>query len=322
MKLNTDLLKFLCCPKCKGTLDLNFFAKNGDEIIEGMLECACGMSYPVIRGVPRMLLDLPKEVKRTQESFKKEWGLHKYNTTKTWGLEVEEKKVLFLEQMGISNPSILQDKVLLDAGCGNGELSISLVGYGLKVVAMDLSGSVVRAYEHSNSNSVYFVQGDVTNPPFREGIFDYVYSEGVLHHTPDTKKAFMSLSKLVKKGGRYWVWLYLKFKHINKNKLALYLYDYLNNVVSRVPMKLQDFILYCLLPVAMIKQELGTTLGNKQKDTWREKLILLHDGFTPRYAHRHIPKEVEGWFEELGFENVTVSDTRETSGFGIYGDNQ
>ena len=46
------------------------------------------------------------------------------------------------------------------------------------------------------------------NLPFADGAFDVVYSIGVLHHTPDTKWAFLSLSRLVKPGGRIAIWVY------------------------------------------------------------------------------------------------------------------
>ena len=37
--------------------------------------------------------------------------------------------------------------------------------------------------------NVHLVQADIFKPPFREGAFDHAYSIGVLHHTPDTRRA-------------------------------------------------------------------------------------------------------------------------------------
>lgn len=42
----------------------------------------------------------------------------------------------------------------------------------------------------------------------REGIFDYIYSIGVLHHTRDTRKAFSVLPALLRKEGRISIWVY------------------------------------------------------------------------------------------------------------------
>jgi ubiquinone/menaquinone biosynthesis C-methylase UbiE len=165
------------------------------------------------------------------------------------------------------------------------------------------------------------------NPPFKKSIFDFVFSSGVLHHTPNTKKSFLGLSKLVKKGGRYWVWLYLVLKHVKcenwayDNVFKLYVYEYISKIISRLPGKMQNFILYCLVPPFLIKQELEVRAGIKKgRAKWKEKLIDLHDNFSPRYNHRHTPEEVIEWFKEIRFTNITISDTREKYGFGIFGD--
>ncbi|MEJ7758765.1 MAG: methyltransferase domain-containing protein [Gemmatimonadaceae bacterium] len=38
-----------------------------------------------------------------------------------------------------------------------------------------------------------FFQVNLFDLPFREGVFDFIYSLGVLHHTPDCEKAFKGL---------------------------------------------------------------------------------------------------------------------------------
>ena len=44
--------------------------------------------------------------------------------------------------------------------------------------------------------------------PFAPESFDYIYSIGVLHHTPDCEQAFKGLPRLLKPGGRIAIWLY------------------------------------------------------------------------------------------------------------------
>jgi SAM-dependent methyltransferase len=60
---------------------------------------------------------------------------------------------------------------------------------------------------HPNLN---VVQGDIYNLPFQEGFFDFVFCFGVLQHTPNVKKAFMSLPPQLKKGGHLAVDVYRK----------------------------------------------------------------------------------------------------------------
>src|SRR5712691_4520336 len=57
--MRADLLHFLCCPACKGKLALAPYKKSAEddeEILDGLLTCACGKKYAVWRGVPRMFL--------------------------------------------------------------------------------------------------------------------------------------------------------------------------------------------------------------------------------------------------------------------------
>lgn len=50
MTLNTELLRILACPKCKGELELI-----GQE--EGLKCAACAVVYPIREEIPVMLID-------------------------------------------------------------------------------------------------------------------------------------------------------------------------------------------------------------------------------------------------------------------------
>lgn len=55
------LLRFLRCPDCQGSLELEELAASpsdaGREISEGLLHCGGGHCFPVVRNIPRMLPD-------------------------------------------------------------------------------------------------------------------------------------------------------------------------------------------------------------------------------------------------------------------------
>jgi Methyltransferase domain len=51
--------------------------------------------------------------------------------------------------------------------------------------------------DHNTIRNVAFLQMNLFRPPFRDGVFDIVISNGVLHHTGDCEGGFRSiLSKL------------------------------------------------------------------------------------------------------------------------------
>jgi hypothetical protein len=55
MELKEDLISIMCCPKCKGEVELS---EAGDAIV-----CdACALEYPVRAGIPVMLVSEAKEL--------------------------------------------------------------------------------------------------------------------------------------------------------------------------------------------------------------------------------------------------------------------
>jgi SAM-dependent methyltransferase len=70
------------------------------------------------------------------------------------------------------------------------------------------------------------VQGDGGGLPFATGSFDYVYSWGVLHHSPRLDLSIAELMRVLRPGGEFGVMLY------NRHSLRqLYLVNYVEGVV-------------------------------------------------------------------------------------------
>src|SRR6267154_5928246 len=217
--MKTNLVPVLRCPQCQGALDLHAYKSIGNqEVIDGLLKCKCGAAYLVRDGVPCMvpptrlpptyaksyrdklrtdaplLLKLDVTPKPADFSFSWQWNEHAYNEL-TWELKLEERVKLFYRYTNMT-PEEAHGLRMLDAGCGNGTLSAELALHGLNVVALDLSDGALRAYHYQLFESrvtedaaerLNYVQGDLQHPPFQDGQFDLIYSDGVLHHTPDTK---------------------------------------------------------------------------------------------------------------------------------------
>ena len=252
--MKETLLRWLACPACGATPRLQVFATEpedasspgaGEDVVEGVLTCACGAAYPVVDGVPRMLQgallahaafrarwesalrsagalgeralapaspEFRALVAPTMERFGREWGAHPLDGA-TWGLDQATRLDHALRYLGWT-PDEARGRVVLDAGCGTAKLTCGMAAWGGEVVGLDLNLSVVRGWRErrrfagERSGHVHVVQGDVLQPPFRPGSFDGVHSAGVLHHTPDTRAAFFAVARLVRPGGSFGVWLY------------------------------------------------------------------------------------------------------------------
>ncbi len=99
--------------------------------------------------------------------------------------------------------SWLAGKTILDAGCGNGRYTYALKRLGAgKVVGLDMSETNIadakKRLAARTLDGVEYTLGSVLDIPFAEGTFDYVFSNGVLHHTVDLDKGLKELVRVMK----------------------------------------------------------------------------------------------------------------------------
>jgi len=54
--MRRELMNIICCPVCKGDLELKVEKEENDEIIEGKLICRkCNVSYEIKDSIPNLL---------------------------------------------------------------------------------------------------------------------------------------------------------------------------------------------------------------------------------------------------------------------------
>ena len=113
----------------------------------------------------------------------------------------------------------LQDKTVLDVGCGGGILADSLARSGASTTGIDLSTKVLRIAQ------LHALDAQTENVQYREisaeamaqeqpGGFDVVTCMEMLEHVPDPASVVQSCATLVKPGG--WVF----FSTLNRNPMS------------------------------------------------------------------------------------------------------
>jgi len=93
-------------------------------------------------------------------------------------------------------------QLVLDLGCGTGDLSLALAARGLRVVGVDLShGMLVRARRKTSGRDVRLVRGSAFALPFAGATFAGAASGFVLRNLNDLPRAFTELARVVRPGG-------------------------------------------------------------------------------------------------------------------------
>ena len=124
----------------------------------------------------------------------------------------------------------------LDAGCGNGRYTLALKKLGMKnVVGVDFSdvniSDAKKRIKKIGIKNVVFKKGNVLNLPFRDNSFDFVFSNGVLHHTKNPQKGFNELIRVLRKNGKAYLNVMvdpggIKWDHIELSRIILFGIDY------------------------------------------------------------------------------------------------
>lgn len=100
---------------------------------------------------------------------------------------------------------------LLEIGCGMGTDLLQFARGGARCTGVDLTPRSVEITRHRFAlygNEGRFMIADGERLPFATESFDVVYSNGVLHHTPDTAGAIREIHRVLRKDGTAKVMLY------------------------------------------------------------------------------------------------------------------
>jgi SAM-dependent methyltransferase/uncharacterized protein YbaR (Trm112 family) len=225
-------LEHLACPRCQGVLRAARVSDDRRQAVLAHADAACAERYPVIDGVPRLVIGSARGgVRGAHERWFSEFGSDLL-TWPTAGAEARpdlrlvarfdeewrsfssvgsaELEKVFRMYFDVVPAEVLRDgAILLDAGCGAGRWAYQVQQHGARVIALDLGRSVEVAERNTRSSGrVACVQGDVRRPPLQEARFDLVYSLGVLHHIEETDEALRGLARLLRPGGSFLVYLY------------------------------------------------------------------------------------------------------------------
>jgi len=104
-------------------------------------------------------------------------------------------------------------KDVLEIGLGIGADSVRWAKHAKSYTGIDLTHEAVKTTrKHFDFMQLEgsILQGNAEQLPFDDGVFDIVYSHGVLHHTENIENTFEQISRVLKPGGKFIIMLYTK----------------------------------------------------------------------------------------------------------------
>lgn len=313
------LLELLACPVCGGDLTLADASKYEEkEIIEGVLSCRkCVREYKISGGIPRFadLSRIEQEKAETAENFGWQWT----------HFTQEDPKYTdqFLGWLTPVRPEFFVGKTILEGGCGKGRHTKLAAEWGAKdVIGIDLGAGVESAFSLTRHlPNAHIIQCDIFKLPLKRA-FDYAFSVGVLHHTPDPQKAFVSLAGKVKPGGYLSAWVYGKENNGWIIKIVNPIREKFTSRISPATLyhlsKLPTAALYLLTklvyrPINLISPRIaGRLFYNDYLNYiagfgWREQHNIVFDHLVAPTAFYISREEFAGWWDAIGAGDVEIA---------------
>ena len=127
-------------------------------------------------------------------------------------------------QINSSNPAYLGDRLLdrnrvagrkvLEIGCGMGTWTQTFAEWGCDVTGIDLTGYAVEMTKKRLELAdlkARVIEMDAANTGLPDDAFDFIWSWGVIHHSPHTEQIVKEIHRLLKPGGEFGIMVYYKY---------------------------------------------------------------------------------------------------------------
>ena len=287
------------------------------EIKEGTIVDASGKHAVAIRNfIPRFVTDAAYT-----ESFGEQW-----NRYRSVQIDSENKLNLSAERFyrwtGWEKDE-LRGLRILEAGCGAGRFTQIMLEAGATVYALDMSAAVDACWRTNGPhNNLCLLQADIYQIPSRTQFFDRIFCYGVLQHTPDPRRAFMSLIRFLRPGGKISMDCYIKSSRLTR-WTSKYLWRAITTRLSpQALFKIVEWYIPKWLPIDTKLARIPgigkwlislipcwnytDLLPLKSEEIIPWAILDTFDALAPKYDKPQTLEEVRSWFRQAGLSNVRV----------------
>ncbi len=316
--MREKLLEVLAEPITGAPLRLKAGEGSGDRIESGSLVSdKTGKEYPIVRGIPRFV-----EGATYADSFGMQWN--KFRGSQVDSITGHDHSRQRFDAETEWTEVDLKGKWVLDAGCGAGRFAEIAAARGPDLVALDYSSAVEAAKVNlAPFPNADVVQGNLLEPPFRAGAFDYAYCIGVIQHTPDPHKVTVNVVRCVRQGGHFALTIYARRPWSKLNSKYL-----LRPFTKKMPQEQLLSVIEKVMPVAFpiadrlygipvvgrVAKFVLPVANYDRKDfsleqRYEEAVLDTFDMLAPQYDSPMTWREVEAAFREAGATRWDFRDT-------------
>lgn len=220
------------------------------------------------------------------------------------------------------------------AGCGYDTYYLAKADPSCRIVGMDLSDGVFKAKEVvSGLSNAYIMKGSALDIPARDNTFDFAYSFGVLHHTPDPVRGLREMIRVVKRSSPIFVYLYEDHSDNLLKKNLLKIVTTIRRVTVKFPPRFLYVITCILSPFVFIAFTVPAKIFKRFKSTYGlyEKMPFgfarsffslrgdLYDRFSAPLEYRFGKEELRKVLQDCGLKDIQITHLKAIAGLVAWG---
>lgn len=195
-----ELLKYLECPYCNNE-DL--------DLVDNKISCKnCNIPFDVIDGVPVLM---KRDHLGVQEKEQAKWFDNHYSQFSSKKYELENWRLSMLKRIFDTDFS-KNVKTYLDIGCGatgyatiEAAKRLGCISFGIDISLEAMLRAKRLAQKQGLEERTAFIVCSAENLPFKPNLFDYISAISLLEHLENDAAVVKSASKIVKRGGHFYV---------------------------------------------------------------------------------------------------------------------
>lgn len=300
---------------------LSYVSPNSKKVLTlqgDFLQNTDNESFPIVNGIPRFV---------PADNYASAFGLQWKTFAKTQLDSFSKTRITQdrLERCLGFPIEKLENKIILEVGCGAGRFTELLVkGKGL-VHSIDLSVAVETNKENIGDAPNYQVaQASVYELPYADESFDIVVCLGVIQHTPSSEKTIEALWSKVKPGGSlvidHYKWrigyystlvpvyraILKEMKPERSKKIVDALVDFFFplhwNLRNNYPL---NWLLHRISPLIVYINHFKDQDRNFHYE-WSK--LDTYDSLTDYYKHLRTPSQIKKTLEGLGAKNIWIHE--------------